>query len=74
MQEEAKAEETLNGLWTSIPEDEDDEGGNGRENTKVFETEVAGVVELGLEVVFEVVVVAEVEVAIIVICELLSLK
>ena len=73
VQEEAKADETLNGLWASIEADEDVAGGNGREKTKVLEPEVAGVVKL--EGVFEVEVEYEVEigdaiVVILLICEL----
>ena len=46
MQEEARSEET--GFETSIAEDEDVEGagGNGRENIRVFETDIAGVLEV----------------------------
>ena len=46
MQEEARSVET--GFETSIAEDEDVEGagGNGRENIRVFETDIAGVLEV----------------------------
>ena len=56
MQEEARSEET--GFETSIAEDEDVEGagGNGRENIRVFETDIAGVLEVvAVVVVLEVV-------------------
>ena len=78
MQEEARSEET--GFETSIAEDEDVEGagGNGRENIRVFETDIAGVLEVValLEVVAVVLVVeADFEESIIVflaICECLK--